>query len=683
MAVKVETTARGDSNALRTIFLKYASVVENGVRYMSPRDFVQNFLGLHNQPDHNRKTVQLIAGVADTSKDGLISFQEFLAFESILCVPDALFIVAFQLFDKTGTGDISFANVRDIFSQTTVHHHIPFNWDCEFIRLHFGSDRKKNLSYLEFTQFLQELQLEHARQAFAQKDKSKSGTISAMDFSDIMATIRHHVLTPFVEENLVSAAGGSTSHMVSFSYFNAFNALLNNMELIRKVYSTLAGPYKDTLVTKEEFVSAANKFGQINPMEIDILYQLSGLYAHSGKLNLADIERIAPLEEGALPYHLAEIQRQQAHGDPHRSVLLQAAESAYRFGLGALAGATGATAVYPIDLVKTRMQNQRSTSSFVGELMYKNSFDCAKKVLRYEGFFGFYRGLVPQLIGVAPEKAIKLTMNDFVRDKFTTEDNTIPLFAEVLAGATAGGSQVIFTNPLEIVKIRLQVAGEITTARRVGALTVVRDLGLFGLYKGAKACFLRDIPFSAIYFPVYAHTKAEFADEQGRIGPLQLLTAGAIAGIPAASLVTPADVIKTRLQVAARAGQTTYNGVIDCFRKIIAEEGFRALWKGAGARVCRSSPQFGVTLVTYELLQRWFYIDFGGHRPTGSEPTPKSRISDLPPISADHIGGYRLAAATFAGVENKFGLHLPKFKSSGAVSVSQAPAPTKKEPTAS
>uniref|UniRef100_A0A4W5K6E3 Solute carrier family 25 member 12 n=1 Tax=Hucho hucho TaxID=62062 RepID=A0A4W5K6E3_9TELE len=625
---------------------------------MSPRDFVQNFLGLHNQPDHNRKTVQLIAGVADTSKDGLISFQEFLAFESILCVPDALFIVAFQLFDKTGTGDISFANVRDIFSQTTVHHHIPFNWDCEFIRLHFGNDRKKNLSYLEFTQFLQELQLEHARQAFAQKDKSKSGTISAMDFSDIMATIRHHMLTPFVEENLVSAAGGSTSHMVSFSYFNAFNALLNNMELIRKIYSTLAGTYKDTLVTKEEFVSAANKFGQINPMEIDILYQLSGLHAHSGKLNLADIERIAPLEEGALPYHLAEIQRQQAHGDPHRSVLLQAAESAYRFGLGALAGATGATAVYPIDLVKTRMQNQRSTSSFVGELMYKNSFDCAKKVLRYEGFFGFYRGINGSLVN----------MNDFVRDKFTTEDNTIPLFAEVLAGATAGGSQVIFTNPLEIVKIRLQVAGEITTSRRVGALTVVRDLGLFGLYKGAKTCFLRDIPFSAIYFPVYAHTKAEFADEQGRIGPLQLLTAGAIAGIPAASLVTPADVVKTRLQVAARAGQTTYNGVIDCFGKIIAEEGFRALWKGAGARVCRSSPQFGVTLVTYELLQRWFYIDFGGHRPTGSEPTPKSRISDLPPVSADHVGGYRLAAATFAGVENKFGLHLPKFKPSGATS---------------
>lgn len=53
-------------------------------------------------------------------------------------------------------------------------------------------------------------------------------------------------------------------------------------------------------------------------------------------------------------------------------------------------------------------------------------------------------------------------------------------------------------------------------------------------------------------------------------------------GMPAASLVTPADVIKTRLQVAARAGQTTYNGLIDCFWKILQEEGPRAFWKGAG-----------------------------------------------------------------------------------------------------
>ena len=63
---------------------------------------------------------------------------------------------------------------------------------------------------------------------------------------------------------------------------------------------------------------------------------------------------------------------------------------------------------------------------------------------------------------------------------------------------------------------------------------------------------LRDGPFSAIYFPAYAHLKPKFADDNGYNSPLSLLIAGAIAGMPAASLVTPADVIKTRLQVNNR-----------------------------------------------------------------------------------------------------------------------------------
>lgn len=96
--------------------------------------------------------------------------------------------------------------------------------------------------------------------------------------------------------------------------------------------------------------------------------------------------------------------------------------------------AVGATAVYPIDLVKTRMQNQRS-GPIVGELAYRNSMDCFKKVIRHEGILGLYRGLVPQLLGVAPEKAIKLTVNDLVRDKFTDKNGKIPKWGEVLAGA--------------------------------------------------------------------------------------------------------------------------------------------------------------------------------------------------------------------------------------------------------
>ena len=70
--------------------------------------------------------------------------------------------------------------------------------------------------------------------------------------------------------------------------------------------------------------------------------------------------------------------------------------------------ASGAAAVYPIDLVKTRMQNQRSV--LASELVYKNSWDCFRKVIQNEGLVGLYRGLIPQLIGVSPEKAIKLTV---------------------------------------------------------------------------------------------------------------------------------------------------------------------------------------------------------------------------------------------------------------------------------
>lgn len=72
-----------------------------------------------------------------------------------------------------------------------------------------------------------------------------------------------------------------------------------------------------------------------------------------------------------------------------------------------------------------------------------------------------------------------------------------------------------------------------------------------------------------------------------QVTPLKMVSSLPLfsSGMPAASLVTPADVIKTRLQVAARAGQTTYTGVIDCFGKILREEGPKAFWKGAAGNI--------------------------------------------------------------------------------------------------
>lgn len=93
--------------------------------------------------------------------------------------------------------------------------------------------------------------------------------------------------------------------------------------------------------------------------------------------------------------------------------------------------------------------------------------------------------------------------------------------------------------------------------------------------------------------------------------------AGAIAGMPAAYFTTPCDVIKTRLQVEARKGETRYTGLRHAASTIWREEGIQAFFKGGPARVLRSSPQFGFTLAAYEVLQKWLPMP-GSHKPQSS-----------------------------------------------------------------
>ncbi|PAA90480.1 hypothetical protein BOX15_Mlig029914g1, partial [Macrostomum lignano] len=665
-SAKKFSTKRADRENLEYVFQKFASVHKNGSLYMTYPDFVQKFLGLYCFENANEDTVKQLGTIADYDKDGLISFEEFETFEGLLSLPDHAYRIAFDLFDVNGNGYVSFSEFKSVITVTTLHRQYPFNFDCDFIDLHFGKARDQIVSYEEFTQLIHDFHEEHALQAFQRSDKRNEGKIRAMDLINIMVQLKSNLLTPFLRDHLMQVVFGAEhgSH-ISFSYFNAFISLLNNMELLKKLIQARTGNDVHAAVTREELTNDAMSYNQLTPLEVDILFQLAKFLREDDCISYYDVKRMAPFDEYTSKYapdtaarRVQDAVETRAEGRG-RTFLLSILEQVYRFSLGAIAGAIGATAVYPIDLVKTRMQNQRTST--VGEVLYRNSWDCFKKVIRFEGVFGLYRGLVPQLVGVAPEKAIKLTMNDLVKDQFRDKKTGfIPLWAEILAGGCAGGSQVIFTNPLEIVKIRLQVAGEIATAQRVSALHVIRDLGFFGLYKGAKACFLRDIPFSAIYFTAYNHLKMRFADSEGYNNPGSLLLAATLSGAPAAGLTTPADVIKTRLQVVARSGQTTYTGVFDAFGKILREEGPRAFWKGSMARVFRSSPQFGVTLLTYEMLQRAFYIDFGGSKPSGSNIL--KRPEEAMPTNPDHIGGYKIATLSFDELESRFGLCLPKYK---------------------
>jgi len=272
--------------------------------------------------------------------------------------------------------------------------------------------------------------------------------------------------------------------------------------------------------------------------------------------------------------------------------------------MGGTAGLIGATIVYPLDMAKTRLQNQVVKA---GEpAMYRNLLDVITKIATKEGITGVYRGLPAQWIGIAPEKAIKLTTNDMVRYYFTNKQTgELKMHHEMLSGAIAGLSQVVITNPYELVKVRLQTATQVSGHAKKSIAQVLAEVGTRGLFTGASACLLRDIPFSAIYFTLFGRLKKAFAEKDGHTSGLNVFIAGSIAGTISAGTVTPADVIKTRLQVKHEGGPK-YTGIVDCFSRILKEEGPKALFKGTIPRILIISPLFGITLATYELLKDVF-----------------------------------------------------------------------------
>ncbi|KAI3643962.1 hypothetical protein MP228_010126 [Amoeboaphelidium protococcarum] len=629
------TIVRDQVSSVKALFNQFASITSEEQKLLSRADFVKA-LERDCSQIKSSPIFDILFSIADNKNAGHLSLSQFVMLYDLLNKPLAEYEVAFRLFDVQRRGKITREEFIAAWNQYAPAGQSAFDpAKSEVIDLYFGVKGKsaqKQVTFKEFCQLIIELQEDRLLQEFRRYDRDNSGYVEADHFATIIKTMMRHKISAQVESHLPSmgtlyVSGGSR---VSWAALAAFQSVMRKMDQIERIVSTAADNQPDRLVSRNEFMEAAQKLfnhSMFTPIELDIIFHFGNIQTNSiQSITLGAVKGMFDRGTREHDYQspAASIsqqpsaqqqdqQQQQSREVKSESNWVTALRQAYNFTLGSVAGAVGATVVYPIDLVKTRMQNQRS--AVVGEVLYKNSLDCFKKVIRNEGFVGLYSGLLPQLVGVAPEKAIKLTMNDFCRNQFSDKKTgKIEVWAEVLSGGIAGASQVVFTNPLEIVKIRLQVQGETKSAvgSRKNALSIVKELGLVGLYKGAGACLLRDIPFSAIYFTAYSHLKKDVFQEtsQRKLTMGELLTAGAIAGIPAAYLTTPADVIKTRLQVEAKKGHQTYHGIRDAFSKILREEGVRAFFKGGPARIFRSSPQFGVTLMSYELFQQWLPFPF-------------------------------------------------------------------------
>ncbi|XP_046743331.1 mitochondrial glutamate carrier 1-like [Diprion similis] len=281
---------------------------------------------------------------------------------------------------------------------------------------------------------------------------------------------------------------------------------------------------------------------------------------------------------------------------------------------GGIAGIIGVSVVFPLDLVKTRLQNQVAGPN--GEKMYKSMFDCFKKTYRAEGYFGMYKGSGVNILLITPEKAIKLTVNDVFRHQLSPGPGLpLPLEREMLAGGGAGACQIIVTTPMELLKIQMQDAGRVAAAAKasgqevpkISAWSLSKDLfkhrGILGLYQGTGATALRDVTFSVIYFPLFARLN--------NLGPKRedgssvfwcSFLSGCVAGSVAALSVNPFDVVKTRLQAIKKApGDPTYNGVVDCIKKTLMQEGPTAFFKGGACRMIVIAPLFGIAQTVYYL----------------------------------------------------------------------------------
>lgn len=262
---------------------------------------------------------------------------------------------------------------------------------------------------------------------------------------------------------------------------------------------------------------------------------------------------------------------------PHQQSVFQS------MWIGATAGMGGIIAVYPVDVVKTRMQNSRVATSALQTL---------SGIFRQEGVASFYKGLGPQLCGTIPDKAVSLATREFVKSFF---DHPNEFKASLTSAAVSGVMQSVVMNPVEVVKVRMQLD---STLKPFG---VIRELGMQGLYRGYSACLARDVMFASTYFTLYDLAKRKLGVQDGTSLGWSMVAAST-AGIPAAFLSTPLDLLKTRMQ----SKDATVHGFMNTYRQVASEGGLSALFAGWGPRVSRIAPQFGIVLVSFDWLSHRF-----------------------------------------------------------------------------
>lgn len=202
--------------------------------------------------------------------------------------------------------------------------------------------------------------------------------------------------------------------------------------------------------------------------------------------------------------------------------------------------------LYPANLVKIRLQLQRKHA------LYNGSTDAFFKVVRTEGFRGLYKGFGFSCFGLLAGQ-FYITTYELVRARTSHYSTAIRGF---LAGGLASLVGQTITVPVDIVSQKLMIQGQgdnkfkLKSTRALVSEIVLKE-GPAGLYKGYLASLFTYAPSSAIWWSSYGLYTAILGSfvPTGTLHMLVLAPSGVLAGVTAAILTNPLDIIRTRLQV--------------------------------------------------------------------------------------------------------------------------------------
>ncbi|KAI1106863.1 mitochondrial carrier [Jackrogersella minutella] len=304
----------------------------------------------------------------------------------------------------------------------------------------------------------------------------------------------------------------------------------------------------------------------------------------------------------------------------------------------AVAGATGAVLanalVYPLDIVKTRLQVQvkrkPGDSSEHTDPHYASTWDAINKIVAEDGIHGLYAGVNGALLGVASTNFAYFYWYSIVRELYF-KSQRIPAppstAVELVLGAIAGAVAQAFTIPVAVVTTRQQTQSK---ADRKGLLDTAREVvqsedGVSGLWRGLKASLVLVVN-PAITYGAYERLKGAFFPGKARLTAGEAFLLGASSKALATIVTQPLIVAKVGLQSKPppqREGKP-FKGFIEVMRFIIEHEGVTSLFKGIGPQIIKGFLVQGILMMTKERMELLFILLFRYVRKLRSDQLAKA-----------------------------------------------------------